>query len=263
MSLIVTPIPAFNDNYIWLVQGATSPCVAVVDPGDAAPVLKYLEEHQLSLDAILLTHHHADHIGGVSTLAERYPAAHIWGPHSDKIPQVHTLVSQGDSFQICGYHFRVLEVPGHTLDHIAYYAEPLSEGEYGSLFCGDTLFAAGCGRMFEGTAPMMSASLDKLKALPAKTRVYCAHEYTQANIAFARAVEPDNEELIKREQQARETRAQNLPTLPSSIELEIRTNPFLRCQIEDVQKAAQARSQSALANDADVFGALRAWKDNF
>ena len=263
MSLIVTPIPAFNDNYIWLVQGSTSPCVAIVDPGDAAPVLKYLEEHQLSLSAIILTHHHADHIGGVSTLAERYPAAHIWGPHSDKIPQVHTLVAHGDSFEICGYTFSVLEVPGHTLDHIAYYASPLSDGEYGSVFCGDTLFAAGCGRMFEGTAPMMSASLNKLKNLPATTRVYCAHEYTQANIRFARAVEPANEALRLREQEAQETRDQGLPTLPSTIELEHRTNPFLRCHIDDVQQAAQAQSQTALATEAEVFGALRAWKDNF
>jgi len=263
MSLIVTPIPAFADNYIWLVQGANSTCVGVVDPGDAAPVLQYLDDHHLSLDAIILTHHHPDHIGGVPALAERFPEARIWAPHSAKIPLAHTRVAEGDSFELCGYTFNVLEVPGHTLDHIAYFVRPGEEGERSSLFCGDTLFAAGCGRMFEGTPPMMSASLNKLKSLPSTTLVYCAHEYTLANIRFARAVEPENSDTLAREAQAIEKREQGLPTLPSTIDLENRTNPFLRGHIGSVKEMAQRQANKVLANEAEVFGSLRAWKDNF
>ncbi|MDX1490071.1 MAG: hydroxyacylglutathione hydrolase [Pseudohongiellaceae bacterium] len=263
MSLIVTPIPAFDDNYIWLIQSASSTCVAVVDPGDSAPVLAYLEDHQLSLNAILITHHHPDHIGGVEALAERYPDAKIFAPHSAKIPLAKTRVSEGDYFTLCEHTFNVIEVPGHTLDHIAYFATSQAEGEYGSLFCGDTLFASGCGRMFEGTPPMMSASLDKLRTLPSNTLVYCAHEYTLANIAFARAVEPHNEDLAKRQEQAEQSREIGQPTLPSTIDLELRTNPFIRCHIESVKEMAQNHADKSLETQAEVFGALRAWKDNF
>ncbi|MGB1140891.1 MAG: hydroxyacylglutathione hydrolase, partial [Halioglobus sp.] len=191
--LNIRPVPAFDDNYIWLLADTGTREACVVDPGDAAPVIAALDEEKLTLTSILITHHHFDHIGGLKTLCEAYSPT-VFGPFNDAIEPVQTRLRAGDSIEVLGNTFSVLEVPGHTLDHIAFY----HAGEQPLLFCGDTLFAGGCGRVFEGTPPMMWESLKSLTELPANTRVYCAHEYTLANLAFAAAVEPDNEALQAR-----------------------------------------------------------------
>jgi hydroxyacylglutathione hydrolase len=251
----IVPVPAFKDNYLWVLRKGD--CAAVVDPGDAAPVLDYLQANRLRLTAILITHHHNDHIGGVPALTERFPAK-VYAPRDDRIGIATQRVGEGDTVTLeeLDAHFKVLEVPGHTRAHIAYAGD-------GSLFCGDTLFAAGCGRMFEGTPPQMHASLQKIAALPADTAVYCAHEYTLSNIAFARAVEPDNAALAQREKDARVLRDRNIPTVPSPLSLELATNPFLRCAEPSVRAAAQSRLGHAPADAAETFGAIREWKNSF
>lgn len=185
-------VHAFQDNYLWVVINRGVGAAFVVDPGDAEPVIACLEEQQVSLTAILATHHHPDHIGGVNILVDRYRCP-VYGPDSDNIPQVTCKLGEGDSIEIAGLKLEVMEVPGHTLDHIAYYCAHMNDTP--ALFCGDTLFAGGCGRLFEGTPEQMLGSLAKLSSLPPKTKVYCAHEYTQANLRFAAAVEPENREI--------------------------------------------------------------------
>jgi len=251
----IVPVPAFKDNYLWVLRKGAA--AAVVDPGDAAPVLAYLDRKQLRLTAILLTHHHADHIGGVPQLLNRFKVP-VHGPRDERIDCITHHVVEGDRVELAqiGATFRVIEVPGHTRAHIAYYGEKV-------LFCGDTLFACGCGRMFEGTPPQMHASLQKLAALPADTRFYCAHEYTMTNIAFAKAVEPGNQALAERALSDAALRGKNLPTVPSTIGSEIATNPFLRCTQPEVIAAAAARLGRAPANPAETFGAIREWKNNF
>ncbi len=216
----VVPLPAFKDNYIWTLRRGRH--AAVVDPGDAAPVKAYLAREGLALAAILATHHHPDHTGGIAELAADGVA--VFGPQGEPIPALTRPVCGGDALSIpeLGASFSVLDIPGHTRAHVAYYGA-------GALFCGDTLFACGCGRLFEGTAEQMFASLAKLAALPDETRVYCGHEYTLANIQFARTVEPGNAALAEREQSARRLRAAGRPTLPSTLGEERATNPFLRC----------------------------------
>ena len=229
---------------------------AVVDPGDAQPVLEVLEREHLSLTAILVTHHHADHQGGVSRLLAHY-RAEVFGPAVESINGRTTPVRGGDTVRIpfCDIEFQVLDVPGHTLGHVAYYGA-------GCLFCGDTLFGAGCGRLFEGTATQMADSLARLAALPDQTAVYCAHEYTQANLRFALAVEPGNRCLRSRAEAVSLARDEGLPTIPSTIALEKASNPFLRCGEPEV--VASARRRVPEAKDAvAVFAALRAWKDGF
>jgi len=256
--LAIEPIPAFNDNYIWLLRRSDSPEAVVVDPGDAAPVLEALARRDLRLTGILVTHHHPDHVGGLARLvAETAPT--VYGPHNPAISGLDRRLGAGDRIELLGRSFEVMEVPGHTLDHIAYF----SAGEPPLLFCGDTLFAGGCGRLFEGTAPMMHRSLQSLAALPPETRVYCAHEYTLANLAFARAVEPDNADVVNRQAQAQAMRARGEPTVPSSIALERTTNPFLRC--DDAALVASLRCQGRLRGEApeEVFAAVRGWKDSF
>ena len=256
MSISIFPISAFEDNYIWCLHDQDS-CV-VVDPGDATPVLAYCQQHQLSLVGILITHHHWDHTGGIDALLDVFSDIPVFGPNNPKITQITHALSQGDEIvlPVLGNQFSVIEVPGHNLDHIAYY------GELG-LFCGDTLFSAGCGRLFEGTPEQMYQSLAKLTALPDETAVYCTHEYTLANISFALAVEPNNQDLQKFQGWAKGQRENSKPTLPSSIQRELTVNPFLRCHsVELVNNVSQNKAQS-LSSEQAVFAALRKWKDNF
>jgi hydroxyacylglutathione hydrolase len=257
----IHPIPAFTDNYIWALLHADGKRVCVVDPGDANPVIDYLERHNLSLTEILVTHHHPDHVGGLSRLVENY-APQVMGPKGSHIKGINRFVTEGDRVSVSDTPFTVLEVPGHTLDHIAYYCDG-TETELPKLFCGDTLFAAGCGRLFEGTAAVMHASLAKFTSLPPNTAVYCTHEYTLANLRFAIAADPDNAALQARLQREQEKRDQSLPTLPSSIALELQTNPFLRCQDAALQRSAELQLHHKPENEVEVFAALRRWKDNF
>lgn len=250
-------LPAFTDNYIWMLHDGRR--AVVVDPGDAAPVLQALDAGGLRLAAILVTHHHPDHVGGVDALRSRLEGP-VYGPARETIPAPFTPLEGGQRIEALGIAFDVIDVPGHTAGHIAYAehgaaAQPL-------LFCGDTLFSAGCGRLFEGTPAQMTASLDKLDALPADTRVCCTHEYTLSNLRFAAAVEPANEAVAAHTQACRERREAGQPTLPSTLAVERRINPFLRCSEPAV--VAAARAQGA-ANDSrvEVFAALREWKNRF
>ena len=254
--LTVTCIPAFHDNYLWLIDNGEQ--AAVVDPGDAGPVIDELERRELQLATVLVTHHHPDHTGGLQQLKDRYDCE-ILGPQSPHIPQVERQLHDGDHFELFGYSWGVIEVPGHTLDHIAYF---LADTDPPKLFCGDTLFAGGCGRVFEGSFEQMRSSLDKLRELPTSTMAYCAHEYTTANLQFALAVEPENAALLARIEQVREQREQGLATVPSQLATELATNPFLRFDQPGVISAAQHRSPAANGSDA-VFAEIRRWKDSF
>jgi hydroxyacylglutathione hydrolase len=257
--VLVTRLPAFEDNYFWLVHGAAeaSRKVAVVDPGDEAPVLAALEAQGLDLAVILVTHHHGDHIGGVAALAARFGVP-VYGPAGEDIPARTTALREGDEVALAalGLRFRVFDVPGHTAGHIAYYG-------HGALFCGDTLFSGGCGRLFEGTPSQMLASLDKLAKLPPETRVYCAHEYTASNLRFAAAVEPSNAELLEYQGRVTTLRARNEATIPTTIGLELRVNPFLRTRLGAVRAAAAAHAGSPPADDAAAFAVVREWKNGF
>lgn len=256
MSVSVFPIKAFNDNYIWCLHNQTH-CV-VVDPGDAAPVLAYCRDNQLILSAIIITHHHWDHTGGIDALLAAFPKIPVYGPQNKNIKKITVRLSQDDDIELTelAITFSVLEVPGHTLDHIAYYGAT-------GLFCGDTLFSAGCGRLFEGTPQQMFASLAKLTALPADTAVFCTHEYTMANIAFAETVEPNNQALVDYKHWANKQREKNTPTLPSSLQREIEVNPFLRCHSEELVKNVSQNKGSTLISEQAIFASLRSWKDNF
>ena len=253
----VIPVPAFDDNYIWLIDNGDGSAF-VVDPGDPAPVDAALAERGLSLETILITHHHFDHVGGLAALKERH-GCHVFGPANPAIAGIDTTLGQGDSVRVGRHDFAVFEVPGHTLDHIAYFCPDATPP---LLFCGDTLFAGGCGRLFEGTPEVMLDSLGRLAALPAETLVYCAHEYTLANLAFARTAEPGNEALAARERAAQELREAGVPTVPSTIGQERATNPFLRSSEPSVQRALTAVGRNA-ADPVRAFASLRSWKDNF
>jgi hydroxyacylglutathione hydrolase len=255
----IIPIPAFADNYIWALRdGAVA---AVVDPGDAAPVVAYLERERVALCAILATHHHGDHVGGIPALLERWQVP-VFGPAREKIPGRTQALEGGDRFEVPGIAttFDVIDVPGHTAGHIALF------GQFGGgpvLFCGDTLFTGGCGRLFEGTPAQMWSSLTALAALPPETHVYCGHEYTVANLRFARAVEPDNADIKARDAQAQAKRGRGEPTVPSTMGEERATNPFLRAYLPAVREAAAAHAGRALVDDVASFGALREWKNRF
>jgi hydroxyacylglutathione hydrolase len=257
--LEIVPLSAFQDNYIWTLRDADrkNPNAAVVDPGEARPVKEYLAREGLTLAAILATHHHPDHVGGIAELVEmtRVP---VFGPKGEPIPALTHPVGQDDKVEIPALKasFSVLEIPGHTRAHVAYYGLE-------SLFCGDTLFACGCGRVFEGTAEQMLASLSKLAALPDETKVYCGHEYTLANIKFARAVDPDNSVLAAREERAKRLRAAGRPTLPSTLGEERATNPFLRCAEPVVVESANKYLGARIADPVRVFAAIREWKNRF
>jgi hydroxyacylglutathione hydrolase len=256
--LEVTTVRAFADNYIWLVHGsADARRVAVVDPGDARPVVAALEQRGLTLDTILITHHHADHVGGVAELAHR-TRAEIVGPATETMPVDVRRVGGGDRVELprLGLGFDVMDVPGHTAGHIAY-------AGHGAVFCGDTLFSAGCGRLFEGTPAQMFASLDSLAALPDATRVYCAHEYTASNLRFALAVEPGNPDVTRYAEEVKARRDRDEPTIPSTLGLERRVNPFLRSREPAVRAAAEAHAGQTLAAPVEVFATVRRWKDGF
>ncbi|EKO3378447.1 hydroxyacylglutathione hydrolase [Vibrio fluvialis] len=251
--LHIKSIPAFNDNYIWLIQNSDRRC-AVVDPGDATPVLDYLSQHELTLEAILITHHHNDHIGGVPELVRQYPNVDVVGPAQEPIPTLTHPVDAGDQIELFDERFMVLGLPGHTLGHIGYVGD-------GKLFCGDVLFSAGCGRVFEGTMEQMFTSLSKLVALPEETEVYCAHEYTASNVAFAMAVEPDNEQLQIYRDEVIRLRGQGHSTLPSTLRREKWVNPFLRMQEPSIMKSVANRTEQTDA--LSIFTALREWKNEF
>ncbi|MBA2352036.1 MAG: hydroxyacylglutathione hydrolase [Burkholderiales bacterium] len=249
----IVPLAAFQDNYIWLLRKGEH--AVVVDPGDAEPVLSYLGHEKLRLAAIINTHHHRDHVGGNARLLDFFRVP-VYGPRDEAIATLtHPLQAEDViDFPELALHLTVLSIPGHTAGHIAYVGP-------GILFCGDTLFAGGCGRLFEGSPEQMVDSLNKLARLPAATQVYCGHEYTLANLSFARIVDPDNIELATREKAARALRAQNRPTLPSNIALENATNPFLRCTTPAVIASVNAYAGRTLAGATEVFAALRQWKD--
>lgn len=260
--LRIEPIPAFSDNYIWLLHGGDGRAL-LVDPGDAAPALEALSERGLRLAGILLTHHHPDHTGGVQTLRNAFPGLPVHGPAGSPAAACITApLVDGDTLSVLGRAAQVIAIPGHTLDHIAYYLPP-TRAEAAVLFCGDTLFAGGCGRVFEGDPPMMHASLSRLAALPPETQLFCAHEYTLSNLRFARAVEPGNRELAEREARDIARRERGEPTVPSSIAVERATNPFLRCAETEVRAAARQQASRELPDDAAVFAVVRAWKDGF
>lgn len=251
----VIALRAFNDNYIWTLRD--SKCAAVVDPGDARPVLDYLEHEKLELVAILNTHHHADHVGGNAGLL-KHGEVPIFGPHDPRIAEVTHPLAEGERIMLphFGMEFEALEIPGHTRSHIAFYGA-------GMLFCGDTLFAAGCGRLFEGTPRQMHDSLSKLARLPDATLVYCGHEYTLSNILFARAADPGNAALQALESRVQKLRNQDLPTLPSDIGQEKATNPFLRCTETAVVASASKYAGKSLTDPVSVLAAIREWKNNF
>ena len=251
--LTLVPLPAFDDNYIWVWHDDRH--AVAVDPGDPAPLIAFLDAHRLVLTAVLITHHHRDHTGGNAALRQRYDCA-IHAPDNPRIPAVTHTLHGGDSVDIAtpGLHFDVLATPGHTLDHISYVG-------HGCLFCGDTVFGCGCGKLFEGDPATMAASLDAILALPDATRVCCAHEYTLSNIDFAKTIDGDNPALLERERDDRALRAQNRPTLPSTLALEKATNPFLRFHDPDMAAfAAHYLNRPHLA-PFEVFGAIRAAKD--
>ncbi|MDP2417864.1 MAG: hydroxyacylglutathione hydrolase [Hydrogenophaga sp.] len=252
------PIPAFTDNYIWVLHGTQR--ALVVDPGEAGGVMDWLKQHGLQLDTILITHHHADHTGGAASLRET-TGARVVGPTGEPMPEPLQRVDEGDTVMVLGLPFQVIKVPGHTAGHIAYYC-PDVDGKP-LLFCGDTLFSGGCGRLFEGTPAQMLNSLDRLSALPDATQVCCTHEYTLANLKFAQAVEPHNTELAAYMAQCQALRTQNFPTLPSSILVEKQINPFLRSRQAAVRQAATVHNPLASNDDVSVFATLRAWKNVF
>ena len=255
--MYLIPVSAFADNYLWLLHDGKR--ALVVDPGDAGPVLRALQASRLQLESILVTHHHADHTGGVDAL-RKATGATVYGPATERIPAPFQPLREGDRVATLGLDFQVLDVPGHTAGHIALYT-PDMDGQP-LLFCGDTLFSGGCGRLFEGTPAQMLASLDKLAALPRATRVCCAHEYTLANLDFALDVEPDNATLAAYAQHCRQLREQGKPTLPSSIGQEVLINPFLRTRQAGIM-AAVHHFDASTTDDTTVFAALRQWKNQF
>ncbi|MGE4534719.1 hydroxyacylglutathione hydrolase [Halomonas sp.] len=254
--LSVTPIPAFSDNYIWLLRQDTSPEVCVVDPGDATPVIELLEREGLTLSTVLITHHHQDHTGGLDELIKRY-SPRVIGPDNDAIAGIDTPVAEGDEVRVMGRLFEVIAVPGHTLDHIAFFTAGIPP----LLFGGDSLFSAGCGRLFEGTPAQMHASLGKLAALPDDTLVFAAHEYTLANLRFAQAADPHNPDVAQAMEECQRARELERPTLPTSLAREKRINPFLRVADAGVRQAASAHGD--VDSDEATFATLRAWKDSF
>lgn len=252
--MIVEPVRAFADNYIWMILDQDQHHCAIVDPGDHRPVIQWLTQHGVAPVAILITHHHGDHVGGIGGLVSKYPGLEVYGPAHENIKGLTRKLSEGDEVNVAGARLRVMDVPGHTAGHIAYYGE-------GALFCGDTLFAAGCGRVFDGTFEQLCDSLKKIRTLPDDTMVYCAHEYTVDNLGFAKWVEPTNPDIILRDDDDMRRQEQGIPTVPSRLGLEKRTNPFLRYDDPEVLDRVEQKAGHAIMNDCAVFTFLRQWKD--
>lgn len=258
----VSAIPAFSDNYIWAISIDGNQSIVLVDPGDAQVCIKYLEQHQLSLSAILITHHHADHVGGIAALRDychkKNEKLTVYGPKHENIPHCDVALKENDIATVDSLKlsFTVIDLPGHTSGHIAYLGDD-------NLFCGDTLFSGGCGRLFEGTPKQMLTSLNKLAALPERTHVYCAHEYTKANLNFALTVEPQNSELVYYYNQVINKREQGLSTIPTSILIEKKINPFLRCDQASIMESASQYSDRDINDPLSTFTVIRQWKDNF
>ena len=263
-SININAIQAFSDNYIWAISNNNS--VALVDPGDADVCINYIEQNKLILNSILITHHHADHTGGINQLVtycqQKSWPLNVYGPANENIPQCDVKLTENDVVKLpdLDITFRVIDLPGHTAGHIAYFT---NKEEIPLLFCGDTLFSGGCGRLFEGTAEQMLTSLHKLSSLPDQTLVYCTHEYTQANLKFALTVEPNNQALITYSEQVNELRENQLITLPTSIRLENKINPFLRSHIPEIQANAKIFDSKTKDNNLSTFTAIRRWKDQF
>lgn len=258
----VSMIKAFSDNYIWAISSKSSQALAIVDPGDADVCIQHIEQSNKQLRAILITHHHSDHVGGIEKLLKycqekEWPLT-IYGPENENIPYCDVKLNDESIVKLddLALEFSIIDLPGHTSGHIAYLAQD-------NLFCGDTLFSGGCGRLFEGTPAQMLASLTKLMALPEKTHIYCAHEYTQANLDFALTVEPCNSELVCYYNQVLKKRAQNIATIPTSILQEKMINPFLRCDKESIMTSASEFSGKNISNTLSAFTVIRAWKDSF
>ena len=264
----IQAIPAFNDNYIWAITPKNNAFdtkqkkLALVDPGDAKVCIAYIEKHELQLTDILITHHHADHVGGIEELLAYANKAHwqvtVYGPKHEKIPFCDIKLGENDIVNLPAVEvsFKVLDLPGHTLGHICYFNNH-------ALFCGDTLFSGGCGRVFEGTYEQMYTALNKLSTLPDNTLVYCAHEYTQANLNFALAVEKENAELNQYVDEVQQLRKANKATIPTSIKREKAINPFLRCHITEVKIAADSFDNKQHQSVVETFAAIRRWKDQF
>lgn len=252
----IIPISAFSDNYIWLMHDGSQ--AIIIDPGDAAPVINILDQLQLTLHAILITHHHRDHISGVNALLKKYADVRVFAPKLEQFDFAHTQVCEPNTMHLTPFNIKiaVLDVPGHTLGHVAYY---LTQGDKQWLFCGDTLFGAGCGRLFEGSPEQMLNSLQKLAALPAETLVFCAHEYTLNNIDFALTLEPHNAALIARHHHTLALRRQQQASLPSTIALELATNPFLRCNSQEIKSTTSLDNATSL----QVFSAIRELKNHY
>jgi len=263
-SVNISPIKAFSDNYIWAITNKAF--VALVDPGDANVCIEFLEKNQLILDSILITHHHSDHTGGIKELVEycqqKQWSLTVYGPENENIPHCDVKLNENSHVVLDALNidFQIIELPGHTAGHIAYFSDVQPTP---CLFCGDTLFSGGCGRLFEGTPEQMLNSLTKLATLPDDAQMYCTHEYTQANLEFALTVEPNNQDLIHYANKVEELRSKEQPTIPSTILLEKQINPFLRCDKQSIQISAQAFSTETQATIQDTFTTIRRWKDQF
>ncbi len=259
--ITVTPIPAYTDNYLWLIEHSNGDAV-IVDPGDAAPVLAVLKEKKLTLIAIIITHRHWDHVDGINDLLQYYHVP-VYGPDSDAIPQITNKRGEGDKvsfFDQPSLELTILEVPGHTVEHIAYFGDIDNRP---TLFCGDTLFAGGCGRLKGGTHEQLCHSLQRISQLPEETQIFCTHEYTLANLQFAKTVEPDNQTIQERLKNEQTKRRQNQPTLPTSLALEQQTNPFIRCNQSSVANSINQYWKSNWVTTQELFTGLRRWKDEF
>ena len=251
----IIPIPAFNDNYLWLLHD--DQFAAAVDPGDATPILQILKQKKLTLTHILVTHHHMDHVGGIRTLKAHFPNVIVYGPNCGRISCIDHAMTESDQIDLHTLgKYQVIEVPGHTSSHLAYFGEQ-------SLFIGDTVFAAGCGRLFEGTPKQMVNSFEKIKKLPVDTKIYCAHEYTLSNLKFARTVDPNNEALKEREIQCLQMRKQGLPTVPFTLAEELQCSPFFRYDALEIQKAASQKAGKNINTSVETFTVIRSWKDSF